>query len=130
MVAARPDGVGGWELAVVRQGRLAAAGTAARGVPPMPVVDALVATADALLPDESARPGSPQAVLTEESEVILRWLEEPGTRLVRATDPWVMPARGAGGLRSYLAATDTRSINPFADRRRLRITSRPVRASA
>ncbi len=105
LVAARPDGAGGWELSVVRQGRLAAAGTAARGVSPMPVVDALVATADALLPEDSARPGTAHS-LTEESEAIVRWLEEPGTRLVRASHPWAMPAHGAGGLRSYLAATD------------------------
>ncbi|HEY2165962.1 MAG TPA: DEDD exonuclease domain-containing protein [Jatrophihabitantaceae bacterium] len=130
LVAARPDGAGGWELSVVRQGRLAAAGTAARGVSPMPVVDALVATADALLPEDSARPGTAHSVLTEESEAIVRWLEEPGTRLVRTSHPWAMPAHGAGGLRSYLAVTDSRSVNPFADRRRLRLSARPVRASA
>ena len=45
VVGARPDGSGGWELAVVRHGRLAAAGVARRGVPPMPVVDALRAGA-------------------------------------------------------------------------------------
>ena len=129
MVAARPDGDGGWELVVLRHGRLAAAGTAARGVAPMPVVDALVATADAVLPDASARPGSPHAVLTEETEAILRWLEEPGTRLVACTDGWAMPAHGAGGLRAWLAAADAREVNPFADRRRLRMAARPVRAT-
>ena len=46
LLAARPDGTGGWELSVVRRGRLAAAGVAPRGVPPWPVVDALLATAD------------------------------------------------------------------------------------
>ncbi len=35
IVAARPDGAGGWQLAVVRHGRLAAAGFAALGVPPV-----------------------------------------------------------------------------------------------
>ncbi len=39
VVGARPDGRGGWELAVLRYGRLAAAGTAPRGVRPMPVVE-------------------------------------------------------------------------------------------
>ena len=43
LVAARPDGDGGWHLAVIRHGQLAAAGTARRGVPPMPVVDAICA---------------------------------------------------------------------------------------
>src|SRR5699024_6928113 len=41
LVAAAPDGDGGWQLAVIRHGQLAAAGTAQRGVPPMPVVDAI-----------------------------------------------------------------------------------------
>ena len=37
LVAAAPDGEGGWQLAVIRHGQLAAAGMARRGVPPMPV---------------------------------------------------------------------------------------------
>ncbi len=41
LVGARPDGRGGWEVAVVRFGRLAAAGVARRGAAPMPVIDAL-----------------------------------------------------------------------------------------
>jgi DNA polymerase III subunit epsilon len=49
-VAARPDGAGGWEFAIVRYGRLAAAGTAPRGTPPMPVVAALTAAAEAVIP--------------------------------------------------------------------------------
>ena len=51
LVAARPDGDGGWHLAVIRCGQLAAAGVARRGVPPMPVVDAISAAAQAILPD-------------------------------------------------------------------------------
>jgi DNA polymerase-3 subunit epsilon len=50
LVAARPDGEGGWQLAVIRCGQLAAAGMARRGVPPMPVVDAISAGAQAILP--------------------------------------------------------------------------------
>jgi DNA polymerase III subunit epsilon len=123
LVAARPDGSGGWELVVVRNGRLAAAGTAARGVAPMPAVDALLATADVIDPAHG--------VLAEETECLLSWLEEVGTRLVRVTDPWVMPAFGAGGLRSYLAAAAApRHADPFADRRRLPILARPPTMSA
>jgi DNA polymerase-3 subunit epsilon len=118
LVAARPDGAGGWELAVVRAGRLAAAGTAARGVPPWPVVEALRATADVV--DAEHLP------LPEESECVLRWLEEPGTRLVLASDPWAMPAYGAGRLRHYLATSRERA-DPFADRRRLPVVARPAR---
>ena len=115
--AARPDGSGGWDLAVIRSGRLAAAGHAERGIAPVPMMDVLRATADVV--DEAHLP------LTEESECILRWLEEPGTRLVWASHPWAMPAYGAGGLRGYLATQ--RDADPFADRRRLPVVSRPVR---
>ena len=124
LVAARPDGDGGWQLAVVRAGRLVAAGVAPRGVAPWPVVDALRATADVV--DAAHVP------LAEETETILRWLEEPGTRLVDATDGWVMPAHGAGALTRYLGGPRDRraAADPFADRRRLPMAARPARASA
>jgi hypothetical protein len=38
-----------------------------------------------------------------------------------------MPARGAGGLRMYLAGGAASGADPFADRRRLRMESRPAR---
>ncbi|HEY7008505.1 MAG TPA: DEDD exonuclease domain-containing protein, partial [Jatrophihabitantaceae bacterium] len=44
LVAARSDGAGGWDIAVIRRGRLAAAGVAARGVPPYAVIETLLAT--------------------------------------------------------------------------------------
>jgi DNA polymerase-3 subunit epsilon len=130
LVAARPDGNGGWELAVVRRGRLAASGVAARGVPPWPVIDALLATADVVLA-AGLRPGPLPAALAEETECVLRWLEQRGTRLVLTSRPWICPAFGAGGFRSYLD-TDAarRSAEPFADRRRLRVDTRPARATA
>jgi DNA polymerase-3 subunit epsilon len=118
LVAARPDGNGGWELSVIRAGRLGAAGHAERGMAPGPMIDALRATADVV--DESHVP------LAEETECILRWLEEPGTRLAVASEPWTMPAYGAGGLRSYLAGSRD-GADPFADRRRLPVVSRPAR---
>ena len=88
-----------------------------------PVIEALRATADVV--DESTAP------LAEETECILRWLEAPGTRLVHASQPWVLPARGAGGMVSWLAADAARrAAAPFADRRTLSVQSRPARASA
>jgi DNA polymerase-3 subunit epsilon len=123
LVAAAPDGAGGWELAVVRHGRLAAAGVAPRGTPPYEVIETLLATADAVDPAVTG--------LAEETECILRWLEAPGCRLVFASRPWLLPAHGAGGMVSWLA-TDAgrRAAAPFADRRRLPLLSRPARASA
>jgi len=119
LVAARPDGDGGWELAVVRSGRLVAAAHARRGVAPWPVIEALLSTADVV--DEN------HEVLAEEAECILRWLEEPGTRLAAASDGWAMPAYGAGGLRAYLQGGGRDGLDPLGDRRRLPVVARPAR---
>ncbi len=99
LVAARPDGTGGWDFAVVRHGRLAAAGTARRGVPPMPVVDSLVASAETVRPGAGPLRGAPP----EEVAVITRWLERPGTRMVRTTTPWAVAARGAGAWSAWVS---------------------------
>jgi DNA polymerase-3 subunit epsilon len=127
LVAARPDGSGGWELSVVRRGRLVGADVARRGVPPMPVVESLVATAEAVPPTV----GPSLVAAVEESELILRWLGEPGIRLVASTQPWSLPAAGAARQRRWLASAGAaRGANPFADRRRLPISHRPTRSSA
>ncbi|MEJ2889042.1 DEDD exonuclease domain-containing protein [Actinomycetospora aeridis] len=98
MIAARPDGARGWDLAVVRHGRLASAGRARRGVPPMPVVEALVASAETVIPGDGPLRGAPP----EEVAVVTRWLERPGTRMVRTTTPWAMPAAGAGAWADWV----------------------------
>jgi DNA polymerase-3 subunit epsilon len=127
LVGAAPDGRGGWELSVIRHGRLVAAGVAPRGVPPWPVIDALVATADAVEPGSGPLP----AALAEETECVLRWLEQAGVRLAATSQPWAMPAFGAGGLRSFLATDAFRAAaDPFADRRLLRTVTRPARHTA
>ena len=128
LVAARPTADLGWELAVVRRGRLVAAGTVARGVRPGPVVDALLATAETVLPG----PGPLPAATAEEVECVLRWLEQPGTRLVRLTGTWASPVRGAARHRSLLGAADSAraAARPFDDRRGLRPVARPARLTA
>jgi DNA polymerase-3 subunit epsilon len=92
LVVARPDGAGGWELAVVRSGRLASAGVAPRGVPPMPVVESLVASAETVVAGDEPLRGAPP----EEAGLLSRWLERPGSRLVRTSSPWAQPAGSAG----------------------------------
>ncbi|MFI0417021.1 DEDD exonuclease domain-containing protein [Spongiactinospora sp. 9N601] len=98
LVAASPAFGGGWDIHVVRYGRLAAAGVMPRGAHPTPFVDALVATAETVRPG----PGPTPAATAEETECILRWLESPGVRLVQADDGWSMPAWGAARLRGRI----------------------------
>jgi DNA polymerase-3 subunit epsilon len=109
MVAAAPAFDGGWDIHVVRHGRLAAAGVMPRGAHPTPYVEALVATAETVAPG----PGPTPAAGAEETECILRWLETPGVRLVQLDAGWSLPVWGAGRLkaridRAYLGI-DTRS---------------------
>jgi DNA polymerase-3 subunit epsilon len=99
LVAAQPDGSGGWQLAVIRRGQLAAAGTARRGVSPMPVVDAICTGAQSIL----AEPAPLGGALVEETGLILRWLAVPGTRIVRASDGWASPAHSAGRWATWSA---------------------------
>ncbi len=102
LIAARPDGAGGWQFAVVRHGRLASAGVARRGVPPMPVVDVLAASAETVLPEPGPLHGAP----AEEVGVVLRWLDRPGTRMVRCSQPWTEPAMAAASWRGWLTRAD------------------------
>jgi DNA polymerase-3 subunit epsilon len=104
LVAARPDGAGGWHLAIIRNGQLAAAGNALRGVPPMPVVDAICVAAQSILREEAPLGGA----LVEETALIARWLIQPGVRVVRAEtaggDGYATPL-GAAGRHAAWAAT-------------------------
>jgi DNA polymerase-3 subunit epsilon len=92
LVAAAPDGRGGWDLAVVRHGRLASAGVAARGVPPMPVVAAQAAAAETVMPEPGPLYGAPH----EEVALVYRWLTGPGVRIVCATSGFSVPRHGGG----------------------------------
>ncbi|CAN5641570.1 DEDD exonuclease domain-containing protein [soil metagenome] len=99
LVAAQPDGAGGWHFAVIRRGQLAAAGTARRGVPPMPVVDALCTGAQTVLPEAAPLGGA----LVEETALLARWLAAPGTRIVHASDGWSTPVHAAGRWAQWAA---------------------------
>ena len=99
LVAAQPDGQGGWHFAVIRRGQLAAAGTARRGVPPMPVVDAICAGAQTILTEPAPLGGA----LVEETGLIARWLASPGTRIVRTSEGWASPAHAAGRWAAWSA---------------------------
>lgn len=100
LVVAHPDHDGGWELAVVRHGRLASAGVARRGVAPMPVVDLLIAAAETVLPGAGPLCGAP----AEEAALLYRWIHEPGVRIVSTTDGLALPTAGAERRREWSAA--------------------------
>jgi DNA polymerase III subunit epsilon len=106
LIAAKPDGPdgrGGYHLAVIRYGQLAAAGTAHRGVPPMPVVDAIQTGAQAILRTAAPLGGAP----VEETALIARWLGGPGVRIVRVAGVddagWASPLRSAGAFAAWAA---------------------------
>jgi DNA polymerase III subunit epsilon len=103
LVAARPTPDRGWEVHVVRHGRLAGAVTVAPGVDPRPAVDALLLSSETV---EAPVPPLP-AALPEETTRVLRWLESDGVRLVPGPAPvaWSLPAYGAGGLLARLGAS-------------------------
>lgn len=102
LAAARPAARGGWELALIRHGRLAGAGVSPPGVHPRPTIAAIRATAETVLPGHGPVP----AATAEETERILSWLERPETRLVESTDGWASPVTGAGRFRDLLTKAE------------------------
>jgi DNA polymerase-3 subunit epsilon len=94
LVAAAPRASGGWELHAIRHGRLAGATVVPAGAAPAPYVEALVATAETVSPALGPAP----CATPEETGLILDWLSGPGIRLVRTSEPWSSPARGAARM--------------------------------
>jgi DNA polymerase III subunit epsilon len=127
IVAARRASVGGWEVVLVRYGRLAGSTISPPGADPWPYVEALRATGEAVPPPV---PGLP-AALPEETEKVLGWLEQEGTRLVQMTGDWSCPVHGAGGERSRLdpLAAGIGPVDPF-DRPWQLVGAAPARAAA
>jgi DNA polymerase-3 subunit epsilon len=110
LVAARRHPEGGWELACVRHGRLAGTAVSPRGADPMVYVATLRATAE-VVPDDGRL-----AALPEETELVLRWLEQPDVRIVDLDGVWSCPVGGAGRIRHELepavaAASEVRGFD-------------------
>jgi DNA polymerase-3 subunit epsilon len=126
LVGAQPRSDGGWDLAVVRHGRLVAAAVAPPGAAPRPYVEAAVATAETVVPGL----GPLAAATAEEMGCVLRWLAHPGTRLVELDGTWCSPAFGAGSLAGWVSNADAgrEAARPLDDRRGLRPVHRPARA--
>jgi DNA polymerase III subunit epsilon len=104
IVAAQPTADGGWEIHVIRFGRLAAAGTVKPGFDPLPHINALVATAEFIIPGLDPAP----AGVTEEAFDLLRWLEQPDVRLVTVSTPAHMPIHCGG--KETLQLSDIRRV--------------------
>lgn len=122
LVAARPRDAGGWEVVCVRHGRLAGTTATPAGADPMPYIEALRQTAEVV-----DGPGA----LPEESELVLGWLEKPGTRLVDLQGTWTCPVDGAGASRAELEPQATSWGNPdHLDPAPARPWDRPVGAVA
>ncbi|GAB3304025.1 DEDD exonuclease domain-containing protein [Geodermatophilus aquaeductus] len=125
LVIARPDGEGGWALSIVRRGRLVAAGCAPRGTSVRDTLAGLRATAETT-PDDGEL-----AATVDETELVMRWMEKPGTRLVEVTGTLACVAPGTGGLSGFLSRVEAgRALrDPFADGRQLGTRARPERVS-
>ncbi|MGC4934935.1 DEDD exonuclease domain-containing protein [Gordonia sp. DT30] len=111
LVVARPDGERGWELAVIRHGRLASAGHAPRGVAPMPVAEALIAAAETVLPGDGPLLGASP----DESALLYRWITEPGIRIVSTTDGFAVPAGSAMSRVDWASAARNAAQSPPPD---------------
>lgn len=129
MVAARredtAEGPSRWAVHVVRHGRLAATGV----IPPGADAHGFVALLRAEAETVSAAPGPVPAASAEETEVILRWLESPGVRLVEVSGEWTCPVAGAARhLAVHDAVNESRKdLVPFNDPRGLTLVHQPVR---
>lgn len=77
----------GWEIHVVRYGRLAGSGLARPGDVPQAVARAVVAMAETVLPPIPPQP----AATAEETQRIAAWLERPGVRLIDIEGDWAWP---------------------------------------
>ncbi len=85
VAAARSDE--GWEIHVVRHGRLAAAALARPGEIPQEVARQTVAVAETVPTPTGPAP----AGTIEEAERIAAWLERPGVRLIEIDGDWSWP---------------------------------------
>ncbi|WP_430869065.1 DEDD exonuclease domain-containing protein [Demequina aurantiaca] len=96
LVATRRSG-DAWEIVSVVHGRLTASARTDAGV--WDAADALQSTwSDA--PDATA-------TLIEEQELIARWLEQPGTRLLHMEGDWAQPLASAGPHHAWVSARNS-----------------------
>ncbi|HEX8497294.1 MAG TPA: DEDD exonuclease domain-containing protein [Actinomycetales bacterium] len=124
IVAARRRDTGGWEIVLVRHGRLAGTTVSPLGADPWPYVAALRETGEVVAPPVPPTAGG----TAEEAEKVLAWLETPGTRLVELTGTWSSPVHGAGSERARIdpLAAAARAVVPFDEPSGRGMSHRPV----
>ncbi len=93
IVAARRADDGGWEIVLVRHGRLAATARVDRMTDPRPTIATLRTTAEHVAAPVAPAP----AAHPEEADLVLDWLERPGVRIVDVVGTWALPVRTALG---------------------------------
>ena len=102
IVAAAPGPAGGsWQIHVIRNGRLAAAGTSRPGEVPQAVARDLVRGAETVVAPASGLP----ACSIEEAERVAAWLESPGVRIMDIDGEWSWPVHIALSDSTYAAHT-------------------------
>jgi len=87
VAARRPESGLGWEIHVVRHGRLAAAALCRPDEVPQAIAREAVAVAESV---QAPLPPQPAATI-EETERIADWLEQPGVRLIEIDGDWMWP---------------------------------------
>jgi len=98
IVAARRRPAGGWEIVLVRHGRLAGTTISPPGADPWPYVTALRSSGEVVQAPVLPAP----AALPDETEKVLGWLEAEGVRLVEVSGSWASPVHGGGSERARL----------------------------
>ena len=108
LVAAHRHDDTSWELVVIRHGRLAATTVVPPGHDPRRSVDPLRATAEHVTapvpPSTAAHP--------EETDLLLAWLDRPGTRLVAIDGTLAWPVRSAAAITDPATAVATWHDHP------------------
>jgi DNA polymerase-3 subunit epsilon len=86
IVAASPTAEGGWDIHVIRHGWLAASAHSPHGTSPHPIVDSAIALAATFLGGTT---------LVSETEMLISWLSQGNTRLVKISEghSWHTPLK-------------------------------------
>lgn len=97
IIAAAPTDNNGWEIAVIRYGRLAAIGIAEGAIDPLALAEALKDDAERVPCPEIALGATP----AEETEILGKWVFAPGTRLIEVADSPIALASSIDSARAF-----------------------------